>query len=113
MRIADPGVGLVAPFDPHHVPWNASRALLPRFENRLPGPLPKNPLVFPVGNMFWIRRSVVEAMNALFGPDYPWPNEPIANDGTEFHLIERLWPALAASCGLDAVFLHKLDERRV
>ncbi len=112
-RIGDPSVGLVAPFEPHHVGWNASRALLPRFADRLPGPLPANPLVFPVGNMFWVRRPVVEAMNALFGPDYPWPNEPIANDGTEFHLIERLWPAMAAQCGLEAVFLHKLDERRV
>lgn len=112
-RIGDPSVGLVAAFEPHHVGWNASRALLPRFADRLPGPLPLNPLVFPVGNMFWVRRQVVEAMNTLFGPDYPWPNEPIANDGTEFHLIERLWPAMAAQCGLEAVFLHKLDERRV
>ncbi len=112
-RIGDPGVGLVAPFEPHHVGWNASRSLLPRFADRLAGPLPVNPLVFPVGNMFWVRRPVVEAMNALFGPDYPWPNEPIANDGTEFHLIERLWPAMAAQCGLEAVFLHKLDEQRV
>ncbi|WP_096788029.1 rhamnan synthesis F family protein [Rhodobacter sp. CZR27] len=113
LRIAETGTGLVAPFDPYHIPWNASRALLPKVEPRLPGPLPDNPLLFPVGNMFWVRRQVVEAMNALFGPGYPWPNEPIANDGTEFHLVERLWPAITTASGLDSVFVHKLDQKRV
>lgn len=112
-QIAASETGLVAPFDPHHVPWNGSRALLPVLGHRFPGPLPGNPLLFPVGNMFWVRRQVVEAMNAAFGSDYPWPNEPIANDGTEFHLIERLWPTMTAHSGLRSVFLHKLDERRV
>ncbi|TDK50900.1 rhamnan synthesis F family protein [Antarcticimicrobium luteum] len=112
-RIGEAGTGLVAPFDPYHVPWNASRALLPKFADRLPGPMPGNPLLFPVGNMFWTRRPVVLAMNEVFGQNYPWPNEPIANDGTEFHLIERLWPAMAAHLGMEAVFVHKLDEQRV
>jgi len=73
----------------------------------------ENPLLFPVGNMFWTRRSAAQAVNDVFGADYPWPNEPIANDGAEFHLIERLWPAVASKLGLDSVFLHKLDEQRV
>lgn len=111
--LAQDGVGLVAPFDPYFISWNESRHLLPKFVDRLPGPMPENPLLFPVGNMFWVRRQVVEAMNDLFGPDYPWPNEPIANDGTEYHLIERLWPAMAAQLELDSVFVHKLDEQRV
>ena len=106
-------VGLVAAFDPYRVPWNASRELLPKFAPRLPGPLPDNPLLFPVGNMFWIRRKAVLAMRDLFGHNYPWPNEPIPNDGTEFHLIERIWPALAAQVGMDSVFVHKLDQKRV
>lgn len=106
-------VGLVAPFDPHYLGWDDSRRLLPKFANRLPGPFPHNPLLFPVGNMFWVRRSVVMAMNRFFGPDYVWPGEPIANDGTEYHLIERLWPAMAASLGLESVFVHKLDEKRL
>ncbi len=110
--LADPATGFVAPFDPYRVPWNASRALLPKFAARLPGPMPDNPLLFPVGNMFWTRRSVVLAMNVIFGQNYPWPNEPIANDGTEFHLIERLWPAVTTHLGLESVFVHKLDQRR-
>ncbi|MFC2970561.1 rhamnan synthesis F family protein [Acidimangrovimonas pyrenivorans] len=106
------GTGLVAPFDPYFVPWNDSRDLLPKFADRLPGPMPDNPLLFPVGNMFWVRREVVLAMNAIFEQDYPWPNEPIANDGTEFHLIERLWPAMATSCDLLSLFIDKPDQKR-
>ena len=110
--MADPSVGLVAAFDPYFLGWNESRRLLPKFAHRLPGPLPENPLLFPVGNMFWIRRSVVLAMNSLFGRNYSWPNEPIADDGTEFHLIERLWPAMASQLGLQSVFVHKMDQKR-
>ncbi|MBE3639045.1 rhamnan synthesis F family protein [Mangrovicoccus algicola] len=112
-EIGEAGAGLVAPFEPHFVAWNASRRLISKFDGKLPGPLPPNPLVFPVGNMFWVRRPVIDEMNALFGPDYPWPNEPIANDGTEFHMIERLWPAVTAKQGLKAIFVSKPDEQRI
>lgn len=111
-RIAQDETGFVAPFDPYYIPWNAARSLLPKFAPRLPGPMPENPLLFPVGNMFWVRRPVVLAMNAVFGQTYPWPNEPIANDGTEFHLIERLWPAMTTHLGMESVFVHKLDQKR-
>lgn len=112
-RIADPGVGLVAPFEPHFVPWDDSRRLLAGIADRFPGPMPQNPLLFPVGNMFWTKADVARQMLDLFGEDHPWPNEPIPTDGTEYHLIERLWPAIAARMGLDSVFLHKDDEDRV
>jgi glycosyltransferase involved in cell wall biosynthesis len=112
-KLTRAGVGLVAPFDPHFIGWDDSRRLLPKFDGRLPGPFPENPLLFPVGNMFWVRRSVAEAMVEFFGPDYAWPGEPISNDGTEYHLIERLWPAIAASLELESVFVHKLDEKRL
>ncbi len=111
--LAQDDVGLVAPFDPHFVGWNESRRLLPKFADRLPGPMPENPLLFPVGNMFWVRRQVVESMLDLFGPDYPWPEEPIANDGSVYHFIERLWPAMATKLEMDQVFVHKLDEKRI
>lgn len=111
--IARPEVGVVAPFEPHFVPWDESRRLLPGIADRFAGPLPDNPLLFPVGNMFWTKADVARRMLNLFGPDHPWPNEPIPTDGTEFHLIERLWPAVAAQAELDAIFLHKADEERV
>ncbi len=111
-RIAAPGTGLVAAFDPYICGWGGARRLLPELDGRLPGPLPPNPLLFPVGNMFWVRAEVVRRMRSLFGEDYPWPNEPIAQDGTPYHLIERLWPAAARMEGLGSVFLDKPDQAR-
>jgi glycosyltransferase involved in cell wall biosynthesis len=109
---ADPKVGLVAPFDPFFGQWNGSRALLTSVRSHFPGPLPKNPLVYPMGNMFWVRAAVVNEMNLLFRSDHPWPNEPIPNDGTDLHLVERLWPVVAAKRGLRSVFVSKPDQRR-
>lgn len=110
--INQPDVGLVAPFDPYQVGWAGSRRLLPRFADRFDKTLPEHPIVFPVGNMFWTRGEVVAHMNDIFGPNYPWPNEPLPNDGTEFHLIERLWPAVAALAGYRSLFLEKADQKR-
>lgn len=111
--MSNPKVGLVAPLDPHYLSWGASKAMLPRIERRLGRVLPLHPIVFPMGNMFWARSQVVRAMYELFGEGYPWPNEPISSDGTEFHVIERLWPSIAANDGLQSVFIHKADEKRI
>lgn len=112
-HIANPATGLVTAFDPSAADWDASRRLLPQIAPRLPGPIPEHILLFPVGNMFWTHGSVVANMNAIFGDDYPWPNEPIANDGTVFHLIERLWPAAVTMAERGAVYLDKPDQKRV
>jgi len=105
-------VGLVTAFDPNILGWTSSVRIMGRFERRLPGPLPPHPILFPIGNMFWTKARVIGAMRQIFPPEYPWPNEPIANDGTEFHFIERLWPAMAAVEELDAVYLEKSDQKR-
>ncbi|MGB0410402.1 MAG: rhamnan synthesis F family protein [Pikeienuella sp.] len=104
--------GLVGAFDHYIVGWAASQRILGTVAPKLAGPLPEHPILFPVGNMFWVRREVVERMNALFGPNYQWPNEPLANDGTVYHMIERLWPAMAAELGLNSLFLSKPDQAR-
>ncbi|GGH37742.1 Rhamnan synthesis protein F [Cribrihabitans marinus] len=111
--VAAPETGLVTAFDPGVSNWAGSRRLLPQIAPRLPGPIPEHALLFPVGNMFWTRGRVVAEMNGIFGENYPWPNEPIATDGTVYHLIERLWPAASAMAGLNAVFLDKPDQKRV
>ena len=111
-EIAAPGTGLVAPFDPYVMGWTASRRLIPEIEHRLGRTLPPRPLLFPVGNMFWTRAGVARRMLDLFGADYHWPNEPLPNDGTIYHMIERLWPAAAASMELDSVFLDRPGTRR-
>ncbi len=111
-RLSDPALGLVAALDPYRYGWAESRRLLPRFAGQFPAPLPAHPILFPIGNMFWTRARVANRMARIFGPGYPWPNEPLPTDGTEFHLIERLWPTVAAMEGLTSVFLEKVDQPR-
>lgn len=111
-EISKDGVGLVTTFDPYIVGWDDSARLLPRFSDRFPHPLPAHPVLFPVGNMFWVKTGVVRQMKAIFGDNYPWPNEPIANDGTEYHLIERLWPAAVKMVGLSSRFMDKKGQQR-
>ncbi len=107
-----PDVGVVAPFDPFDTSWAGARRLLDRFSDRFDQPLPDQPLLFPAGNMFWVKAGIARDMLNFFGKDYPWPTEPIATDGTVYHLIERLWPALAAKAGKKAVFIEKQDQPR-
>jgi hypothetical protein len=104
VSLADSAVGLISPTDAHARHWRGSAHLRHLVKDGFPQPLPAQPLLFPVGNMFFCRARVATAMLDLFGPDYPWPEEPIAMDGTEYHLIERLWPAVAAKLGLESRF---------
>lgn len=111
-EIMQSGAGLVSALDPNVVGWSECRHLLDRINRKLDDPLPDHPVLFPVGNMFWTKVEVVRRMVDLIGEDYPWPNEPIANDGTIYHLIERLWPAACALTGLRSVFLDNPDIKR-
>ncbi|MCH2094025.1 MAG: glycosyl transferase [Rhodobacteraceae bacterium] len=112
LQMTDPEVGLVTPFDPYICGWFGSKRILPIYQKLVETPFPDHPILFPVGNMFWTRRAVVNQMNSYFGADYPWPNEPIANDGTVFHMIERLWPTAAYDSGHKSIFVSKPDQPR-
>jgi FMN phosphatase YigB (HAD superfamily) len=59
---------------------------------------------YPVGGMFTAR---TDALRPLL--DYPWtydhlPQEPISNDGTILHAIERAIPAIAKHAGYNILF---------
>lgn len=111
-EIRHPEVGLVTAFDPYIMNWGTSQRLLSIVSDKLPGPLPAQPLLFPVGNMFWVKGRVVSAMNSIFPDHFSWPSEPLPNDGSEFHLVERLWVAAAAIADCQSVFLDKKDILR-
>lgn len=110
--ITQADTGIVAPFDPFCVGWGKSRRWLDRFGSQFNHPLPETLLAFPLGNMFWSKRSVVRAMAKVFGADYPWPREPVPSDGSEYHLIERLWPSVARELGLQTRLVFDRTVRR-
>ncbi|EPX75933.1 rhamnan synthesis F family protein [Salipiger mucosus] len=111
-RIMAPETGLVAPFDPYRPGWGTARRVLPGLAGGLPEPLPEDPLLFPVGNMFHVSGRVAERMLALAGPEPAWPTEPLPRHGTIYHAMERLWPAVTAAEGLSALFLDWPGQQR-
>ena len=44
------------------MPLDDSRRLLAGIADRFPGPMPQNPLLVPVGNMFWTKADVARQM---------------------------------------------------
>jgi hypothetical protein len=76
-----------------------NRAIAERLAPRLGlGPLPDH-VDFPAGSMFWARPQALAPLFALgLGPaDYP--PEPLPQDGTILHALERLLPIVAQSRG--------------
>ncbi|MFN6351647.1 MAG: rhamnan synthesis F family protein [Cyanobacteriota bacterium] len=49
-----------------------------------------NPLQYPVGNMYWGSTSIFRSYGVKILSCLPWPDEPLANDGTLLHALERM-----------------------
>jgi glycosyltransferase involved in cell wall biosynthesis len=103
----DPSLGLVFPDDPHVIGWGRNLPYAEGLASRmgLLGPLPEN-INFPVGTMFWARTA---AMAPLFDLGLKWedyPEEPLPNDGTLLHAVERLIPRVVRSAGYRCAVTH-------
>ena len=62
--------------------------------------------VAPYGDMFWCRTA---AMRKLFSKQWTYddlPEEPVADNGTILHAIERIHPFVAQSSGYYAAWVH-------
>jgi glycosyltransferase involved in cell wall biosynthesis len=97
--VSDESIGMVFPDDPHCPKWDANYFLAKKLAKRMGiEQLPKE-FKFPVGTMFWAkRRSLSPLFNIGIGWD-EYPNEPIKNDGTILHAVERLLPLIAMKQG--------------
>lgn len=104
---ARPGLGLMMAEDPHLVGWDKNRALAETLAIRMGLVIPLDDFFdFPLGNMFWARPS---ALRPLLGLNLAWedyPTEPLADDGTLLHALERLVPYAAQCVGLDVAGLR-------
>jgi len=104
----DPGLGLVFPDDPHVIDWMGNRdhalALMQRMG--FSQDIPERHLNFPVGSMFWARSK---ALQPLFDLNLDWsdyPEEPIPDDGTMLHAIERILPIVSEQSGYRNAVTH-------
>jgi glycosyltransferase involved in cell wall biosynthesis len=98
----DPKLGLVYPNDPHLIGWGKNYAISTQIASRigLPLPLPAH-ITFPAGTMFWAR---VDALKPILDLSLTWdeyPKEPLPDDGTMLHALERLIPLVVKNRGYD------------
>jgi glycosyltransferase involved in cell wall biosynthesis/ubiquinone/menaquinone biosynthesis C-methylase UbiE len=98
--VADPGIGIVFPDDPHVVSWTKNRKHAEALADRMNyADLPEE-VNFPIGSMFWIRSSV---LSKFVGLGLAWDDfapEPLPVDGTMIHAIERLFGVIPGKMGM-------------
>ena len=96
-----PDIGLLIAEDPHLVGWDQNRELAETLASQMgiAGPL-DDFFDFPLGTMFWARPHALRPLLALNLAWEDYPIEPIAEDGTLLHALERLLPFAARQAGL-------------
>ena len=103
----DEHLGLIFAEEPHLTDWSGNLALAQKLAVRVGLDQGFPPFFeYPVGTMFWLRpRALKPLLDLELGWD-DYPEEPIANDGTILHALERLIPFAAESQGLTWMTTH-------
>jgi glycosyltransferase involved in cell wall biosynthesis len=103
----DDHLGLIFAEEPHLTDWSGNLALAHKLAVRAGFDQEFPPFFeYPVGTMFWLR---VRALKPFLDLDLGWddyPEEPIANDGTILHALERLIPFAAETQALTWATTH-------
>ncbi len=110
---ADPKLGLVFPEDPHLIGWDKNFKIAEDLVRKMgrTAPLP-NAFDWPVGTMFWARRAALKPMFDL-GLDWAdYPPEPLPEDGTLLHALERVMPFAAEQAGFCYAATHLPELQR-
>ena len=102
---ADLGIGIIYPDDPMIWGWFENYSTGKTLLEKLGLAIPKENTFFnyPAGSMFWARTA---ALKPLFDLGLRWedyPEEPIAQDGTILHGIERLFGIIPEQIGYRTV----------
>jgi hypothetical protein len=98
----DPKLGLVYPNDPHLIGWGKNYDISMEIASRMGLSIPLSEhITFPAGTMFWAR---VDALKPILDLSLTWeeyPEEPLPDDGTMLHALERLIPSVVKNRGYD------------
>lgn len=102
----DCNLGIVFPDDPNICDWGQNKKIAEELLADLECQPAPDHIFFPVGSMFWGR---VEALRAIFKRGFlynDYPDEPIPDDGTLLHAIERVLALIAESRGFTSSLTH-------
>ena len=114
-------LGLVYPEDPNCVDWTINRPYAQKLmdllnldatEQAALMPPKTSSVDYPIGSMFWARSTSLQRIW-----DDPWPadqlpQEPLPNDGSILHALERLLPAFCRHAGWTTAVTHIPGSRR-
>jgi Rhamnan synthesis protein F len=105
---ADPGIGIIYPDDPMVGGWFENYSTGKELLEKLGLAVPKESTFFnyPAGSMFWAR---TDALRPLFDLGLRWedyPEEPISQDATILHAIERLFGIIPEQIGYRTLLTH-------
>jgi Rhamnan synthesis protein F len=105
---SDSGIGIVYPDDPLIWGWFENYSMGKELLEKLGLVVPKESTFFnyPAGSMFWARTA---ALKPLFDLGIRWedyPEEPISQDATILHSIERLFGIIPEQIGYRTLLTH-------
>ena len=111
---ADPKIGIVYPDDPMIWGWLENYTMGMTLLKKLGLAIPNENSFFnyPAGSMFWAR---TEALKPLFDLGLRWedyPEEPISQDATILHAIERLFGIIPEQLEFRTLLTHVNGLRR-
>jgi glycosyltransferase involved in cell wall biosynthesis len=105
--VRDAGLGMVFPDDPHLSDWDDNHDIAAGLATRMGMAEPLPPFFdFPIGTMFWARTKALQPLLALRLGWSDYPLEPVQEDGTILHAIERLLPFAARQAGYRYATTH-------
>ena len=117
----DPNLGMVYADDPHCIGWTENKGSARLLMNKLGLSTEEQNLVmppkitnvdFPIGSMFWMRSRCLSRVWTCRRLKDAIPKEPLANDGTVLHALERLIPALCRLAGFTTAVTHVPGSQR-
>jgi lipopolysaccharide biosynthesis protein len=98
----NPTVGLLMAEDPHLVGWDENRVIAEDLARRMGLAAPLDDFFdFPLGTMFWARPAALRPLLDLVLDWDDYPPEPLPNDGTILHALERLMPFIVRHSGFE------------
>jgi lipopolysaccharide biosynthesis protein len=95
----DKSIGIVFPDEPHAQGWDKNLPISKLLAKKLSIKTLPEYFIFPVGSMFFIRSKVLSSLRKLKLKYNDFPREPIENDGTILHAIERILPFATEQAG--------------
>jgi len=105
-------IGFVFPDEKMAISWVKNRKIAEKIAGRLGVNNLPDFINFSLGNMFWISKEVLKPFVDLQLTWEDYPPEPLANDGTILHAIERLFAVVAEDRGFNIASIYFDDFNR-